>query len=200
MPKEIAQAVPCVRVVVSGREKVDVSPVSVGKEEEAAAKKRPAGLPLMLPLLLLREPKGRRGKEKRCTYMYVMLLRRLGCSISGYHLNIHITLAQLKLANTGQERCLTIASCCSFNPKMPLPPWPPYAPPTRVLSPGGCTASFAIPSTTLAKTYMTICWLTLLEAALPCPNTQYPPKRPARNGCTLCSLPLTFRNASMDDL
>lgn len=31
VPKEIAHAVPCVRVVVSGQEKVDVSPVSVGE-------------------------------------------------------------------------------------------------------------------------------------------------------------------------
>lgn len=139
---------------------VDVSPVSVGK---------PAREPSRLPFM----PQTRKRGGKKClTYMYVMLLRRLGCSISGYHLNIHITLAQLKLANTGHERVLMIASCSSFRPKMPLPPWPPYAPPMRVLSPGGCTASFAIPSTTLAKTYMTICWLTLLKAALPCPNTQ----------------------------
>ena len=129
-----------------------------------------------------------------------MLLRRLGWSISGYHLKSHITLAQLKLANTGQERFLTIASCSSLRPKMPLPPCPPYVPPTSVLFPGGCTASLAIPSTTLAKTYMTICWLTLLKAAFPCPKTQYQPNRPAMNGCTLCSLPLTFLIASMDDL
>lgn len=192
MPKEIARAVPRVRVVVSGQEKVAVSPVSVGgRGDEARQSCRHS-------LMLLRM--GKKDGRKHSTYMYVMLLRRLACRVSGWNLNSHITLPQLKAANTGHDRVLTSASCCSFRPKMPLPPCPPYAPPMRVLSPGGSTASFANPSTTLANTYMTICWLTLLKPALPCPKTQYPPNRPAMNECTLFSFPLTFFMASIEDL
>merc|ERR1712072_681626 len=55
-------------------------------------------------------------------YMYCMLLRKLGCSVSGYHLNSHITHAQLRLANTGHEFCRTLCSCSSFSPSSPFPP------------------------------------------------------------------------------
>lgn len=72
-----------------------------------------------------------------------MLLLKLGCIVSGYHLYSHITIAQLKLANTGQAflRTFSLSS-------LPIP-----TPPSLRL----CTDSFASASITLAKTYMTIC-------------------------------------------
>jgi hypothetical protein len=36
------------------------------------------------------------------TYMYFILLRKLGWMLSGCHLKMYMTNAQLKLANTGQ--------------------------------------------------------------------------------------------------
>jgi hypothetical protein len=40
------------------------------------------------------------------TYIYFMLLRKLGCMLSGRHLTLNITKAQLRLAKTGQAFAL----------------------------------------------------------------------------------------------
>ena len=46
------------------------------------------------------------------TYMYFILLRRLGCTLSGRHLKINITKAQLRLAKTGQAFALIFSRSC----------------------------------------------------------------------------------------
>src|ERR1700733_6522961 len=40
------------------------------------------------------------------TYIYFMLLRKLGCMLSGCHLKMNMTKAQLRLAKTGQAFAL----------------------------------------------------------------------------------------------
>jgi hypothetical protein len=40
------------------------------------------------------------------TYIYFMLLRKLGCMLSGFHLKINMTKAQLRLAKAGQAFAL----------------------------------------------------------------------------------------------
>ena len=105
--------------------------------------------------------------------MYFILLLKLGCMVSGYHLKSHITIAQLKLAKTGH------AFRCTFSRISHPKPTPP-----SVLF---CIDSFASASATLANTYMTICWLTLL--CIPRPKTRYPPVSPARKVWNDSSLP-----------
>jgi hypothetical protein len=42
-------------------------------------------------------------------YMYFILLLKLDCMLSGCHLKIYMTKAQLRLANTGQALCSIFA-------------------------------------------------------------------------------------------
>ncbi len=76
--------------------------------------------------------------------MYLILLFRLGCKVSGCHRYSHMTEAQLSAANTGHALFVTL----SRN--------------SRGIAPPFCTLNLAKASTTLANTYMTICWLTEL--------------------------------------
>ena len=84
------------------------------------------------------------------THMYFILLLRLGCILSGCHLKIYITNAQLRLAKTGQEFACILArtsgeSNCVGNDI------------GKVESDdGACTESLANANTTRAKTKMTI--------------------------------------------
>ena len=48
-------------------------------------------------------------------YMYFMLLRKLGWMVSGYHLKIYITNAQLRLAKTGHALALIFVRVSSDN-------------------------------------------------------------------------------------
>ncbi len=43
------------------------------------------------------------------TYMYFILLLKLDCMLSGCHLKMYMTNAQLRLANTGQAFCSIFA-------------------------------------------------------------------------------------------
>jgi len=45
------------------------------------------------------------GWSGRNTHIYFILLRKLGCMLSGCHRKINITNAQLKLAKTGHAWC-----------------------------------------------------------------------------------------------
>jgi len=81
-----------------------------------------------------------------------MLLLRLGCMLSGCHLKMYMTSAQLKLANTGQAFFRIFAfivgdSLCVNNVGVGVP---------RVTL-GGSMLILANASITLANTYMTIC-------------------------------------------
>ncbi len=95
------------------------------------------------------------GSSKGKTYMYFILLLILGWTVSGCHLKTHITIPQLNAANTGHAFPVMLALTAGLRP----------IPPSLFL----CTANLAIASTTRAKTYMTICWLT--ELWMPRPKT-----------------------------
>ncbi len=68
--------------------------------------------------------------------MYFMLLLRLGWIVLGCHLNIHMIVAQLKLAKTGQAFFDTVVLNCAIIP----------------VECSICIISFAMESTARAKT------------------------------------------------
>ena len=85
-----------------------------------------------------------------------MLLLRLLCTLSGCHLKIYMTIAQLKLAVTAHP-FFTMARLKSSLPANCQTP-PLAGPAVRLLPLGlGCVASFARAKITRAATYMTIC-------------------------------------------
>jgi len=84
--------------------------------------------------------------------MYFMLLLKLGWMLSGCHLKMYITNAQLKLANTGQAFSCIFAlvfgdNLCVNSVGVGVP----------LVMFGDSMLNLANASITLAKTYMTIC-------------------------------------------
>ena len=53
------------------------------------------------------------------SHMYCMLLLKLGCKVSGYHLNSHMTAAQLPAANTGQALSFSVRLIRSIRSESP---------------------------------------------------------------------------------
>lgn len=107
------------------------------------------------------------------TNMYFILLLKLDCSVSGWYLNKNMTMAQLKLANTGHAlfciRALVSAlHVCEMKVGNGV----------LAVALDGSIMILAKLNMTRANTYITICWLT--ESCLPRPKTTYPPVNPAK--------------------
>ena len=83
------------------------------------------------------------------TYMYFMLLLKLGCMLSGCHLKMYITNAQLRLAKTGQAFACIRDLVCSDSSCVGKAG-------SGVCGDGAETDRRASARTTLAKTNMTI--------------------------------------------
>ena len=132
MPQEIPQPIPMIRVHVSIDSDISLHPF----------------LSLPRPPPVGNIIHGRR--KKGGTYIYFILLRKLGCNISGYHRKINMTNAQLKLANTGHAFRSTVP-LLAFTVPSPLSVVEESA---NVCpnTPPGCTLIFASANTTRANT------------------------------------------------